>query len=347
MTNSLILICTYSNSAKAVKATKSTGTIQAALDWIEAHGDDDGDGDDVKDNNNKVDNKDDNNNDNDNKDYNNDDGSCLKCNQCGKLFGTVDFAQLHATKTGHDDFSQTTEALPTLTEAEREARLAELRARLAAKRAAEAELAAEEARQNELIRRKANREAAEMRRQLQEKEIQRAYEQRMREKREDAAVRARIKQQIEEDRQRVREREERERMMTTGGSVSPSTSSPPIQQQQQQPQQQQPLVKSEETRIQVLSIDRSIKLTFIINQVKLPDGQAIKDTFKATTTTLTQLHEAILERAGIVVVDSDDGRSWRLVIPFPRRDLNLATEGEETLADLGLCPSASLMLLQK
>lgn len=159
----------------------------------------------------------------------------LKCNQCGKLFGNADFAQLHATKTGHDDFSQSTDRPTPLSEAEREAKLADLRERLAAKHAAEKERAAEEARQNELIRRKANKETADMRRTLQEKEMQRAYEQRMREKREDAELRARIKQQIEEDRQRVRERNS-----SVSEQVKVAPSIPSFE-----------TVKSDEARIQV------------------------------------------------------------------------------------------------
>ena len=35
----------------------------------------------------------------------------------------------------------------------------------------------------------------------------------------------------------------------------------------------------------------------------------------------------------------------RLVIPYPRRELDLASEGNRTLAELGLAPSASLMLI--
>ena len=59
----------------------------------------------------------------------------LVCNNCGKRFRSQAQAEFHATKTEHVDFSESTEALPELTPEEKAAKLAELRQKLAEKRA--------------------------------------------------------------------------------------------------------------------------------------------------------------------------------------------------------------------
>ena len=59
----------------------------------------------------------------------------LVCDDCGKRFRSEAQASFHGDKTGHDRFSESTEAIPELTEEEKKAKLAELREKLAAKRA--------------------------------------------------------------------------------------------------------------------------------------------------------------------------------------------------------------------
>lgn len=73
----------------------------------------------------------------------------LVCNDCGKRFKNHDLASYHASKTQHTDFSESTEEIAPLTEEQKAAKLEELRQRLAAKRAAQAEKAKEEAKRNE------------------------------------------------------------------------------------------------------------------------------------------------------------------------------------------------------
>lgn len=63
----------------------------------------------------------------------------LVCNECGKKFRSHAQAEYHATKTEHVDFSESTEEIAPLTEEEKEAKLAALRDKLAAKRAAQSE----------------------------------------------------------------------------------------------------------------------------------------------------------------------------------------------------------------
>lgn len=63
----------------------------------------------------------------------------LVCNDCGKKFRSQAQAEFHASKTQHVDFSESTEEIAPLTEEEKKAKLAELREKLAAKRALQSE----------------------------------------------------------------------------------------------------------------------------------------------------------------------------------------------------------------
>lgn len=59
----------------------------------------------------------------------------LRCDDCGKLFRNAAEAEFHATKTQHENFSQSTEEIAPLTEEEKKAKLEALKEKLAAKRA--------------------------------------------------------------------------------------------------------------------------------------------------------------------------------------------------------------------
>lgn len=72
----------------------------------------------------------------------------LVCNDCGKRFRSTAQAEFHASKTEHQDFSESTEEIKPLTEQEKKEKLAELR-----ERAAERKLAKEKA---DLLEKKAN-----------------------------------------------------------------------------------------------------------------------------------------------------------------------------------------------
>lgn len=63
----------------------------------------------------------------------------LVCNECGKKFRSKEQAEFHATKTGHVDFAESTEEIAPLTEAEKKAKLEDLRQKLAQKRAGASE----------------------------------------------------------------------------------------------------------------------------------------------------------------------------------------------------------------
>jgi len=62
----------------------------------------------------------------------------LKCDDCGKLLRDSAAAEMHAMKTEHQSFSESTEAIKPLTAEEKAARLADLKQKLAEKRAVKA-----------------------------------------------------------------------------------------------------------------------------------------------------------------------------------------------------------------
>ena len=63
----------------------------------------------------------------------------LVCGECGRKLRSHAQAEFHATKTGHIDFSESTEEIAPLTEEEKKAKLEELRKKLAEKRSGTSE----------------------------------------------------------------------------------------------------------------------------------------------------------------------------------------------------------------
>lgn len=49
----------------------------------------------------------------------------IKCNTCDKVFRDMDLAMYHAEKSGHEDFSESSEEIKPLTEEEKKQRLDE------------------------------------------------------------------------------------------------------------------------------------------------------------------------------------------------------------------------------
>lgn len=93
----------------------------------------------------------------------------IKCNVCNKQFRDMDLAKYHADKSGHEDFSESAEAIKPLTPEEREKRLAELREKAALRRSEQEAQYAKDQRANEMIRRKAGQEAIQAREELERK----------------------------------------------------------------------------------------------------------------------------------------------------------------------------------
>ncbi|KAM0453368.1 hypothetical protein ACHAO4_004961 [Trichoderma viride] len=149
----------------------------------------------------------------------------LICNECGKRFRNPDLASYHATKTEHTDFSESTEEIAPLTEDEKKAKLEELRERLLAKKAAQADKDKEDAKRNEKIRQKSTKETQEAKEDLARKEQIKEAMQKRKEKLEEAEAKKRIKAKIEEDRAERRRKAEEAKAAREGRAPEAAPSS--------------------------------------------------------------------------------------------------------------------------
>lgn len=95
----------------------------------------------------------------------------IKCEDCGKLFKTTLEVEFHATKSGHSNFSESTEEKKPLTEEEKKAQLALLEERIKAKRLEREEREKAEAMEKERLRIKSGKDMSEARRKLEEEEM--------------------------------------------------------------------------------------------------------------------------------------------------------------------------------
>ncbi|KAL1919469.1 uncharacterized protein VTP21DRAFT_2162 [Calcarisporiella thermophila] len=235
----------------------------------------------------------------------------LMCSDCQKLFRDASAAERHAIKTGHTNFAESTTAIKPLTAEEKEKKLAELRAKLAEKRAVRQTQEEEERRQQEKIRRKTGKELSEAREKFKEKEMEKALEERKREKEEDRLAKERVKAQIEADR--------RERQMKREQAKA----------QQQAPQA--PPVRATAPAAPTSSKDyKEARL-----QIRLPPGggNPLTQTFCADAP-LREVYQW---------VESHCPPPFKLSTTFPRRVLEGA-DLEKSLRDLGLVPSAVLVV---
>ncbi|KAF9204799.1 hypothetical protein BGZ49_004851 [Haplosporangium sp. Z 27] len=133
----------------------------------------------------------------------------LVCQDCGMILRNSDAAQRHAMRTEHVNFAESTTVIKPLTEEEKQAKLAELKQRLAEKRAAKAAADKEDQKTSEKIRRKAGQDLTEVKAKLEEKEMKKLVEAKKREKEQDRLAKAAIKAKIEADKaERARKKQE-------------------------------------------------------------------------------------------------------------------------------------------
>ncbi|CAG8442016.1 8038_t:CDS:2 [Ambispora leptoticha] len=179
---------------KVARALKETGGLQQAMDWLIAHpgdleepapaqalgssqtvatssseGGEIQDGDEIQDGEQTA--------------------QSLQCNDCQILLRDATAAERHAIRTGHVNFSESTTAIKPLTEEEKAAKLAELKKRLAEKRAMRLLAEQEEEKNREKVRRTSGKELAKIKAQIEADKKERAA------KREAAKLQANLQQQ--------------------------------------------------------------------------------------------------------------------------------------------------------
>ena len=237
----------------------------------------------------------------------------LVCNECGKMFRGTAQAEFHASKSGHQDFSESTEELAPLTEEEKKAKLADLREKLAAKRAVQAEQDKLDQKRNEQIGRKKTKETEDAKEQLKVKEQIKEVEKKRREKQADIDAKKRIQAQIAADKEERRLKTEREKAERAGMAPPVAAPAPVVA----APAASKPASEYKETRLRLQTSAGNIMKTFPVE------------------TTLFEVAAVVGEETGRDVESFTQN--------FPRKVFNQEFFGE-TLKELKLVPSASLIV---
>lgn len=237
----------------------------------------------------------------------------LVCNECGKKFKGTAQAEFHASKSGHTDFAESTEEIAPLTEEERLAKLAELREKLAAKRAVQAEQDKIDQKRNEQINRKKTKETEDLKEQLKMKEQIKEAEKKKREKQAEIEAKKRIQAKIAADKEERRLKAEREKAARAGVAPPVAAQRPPTA----APAASKPASEYKETRLRLQTSAGNILKTFPVE------------------TTLFEVAAAVGEETGRDVESFTQN--------FPRKVFGQEFFGE-SLKDLKLVPSASLIV---
>jgi hypothetical protein len=122
-----------------------------------------------------------------------------RCNDCGKIMSNMANLELHANKTGHSDFSESTEAIKPLTAEEKAAKVLEIKGLLAAKRAARQEDEKKHAIVAEKQRREMGQQMVKTKEELARAEMKRSADAKKREKASAKTERERIRAEIAAD----------------------------------------------------------------------------------------------------------------------------------------------------
>ncbi|KAF7287300.1 UBX domain-containing protein 1 [Rhynchophorus ferrugineus] len=123
----------------------------------------------------------------------------IKCEDCGKIFNTTEEVQFHASKSGHENFMESTEEKKSLTDEERKEQLAKIEAKLKQRRLEREAREKEEALLKEKARIKSGKELLEAKKKYEELEMKKLVEQRKREKEEERLAKQRVREKIEAD----------------------------------------------------------------------------------------------------------------------------------------------------
>lgn len=124
----------------------------------------------------------------------------IRCDDCGKLFKNQSEVEFHAAKSGHENFSESTEEKKPLTEEEKREQLEKIEAKLKQRRLEREEREKQEALEREKKRIRSGKDMLEAKQRQADLEMKKIVEARKREKEEDRLARQRVKDQIEQDR---------------------------------------------------------------------------------------------------------------------------------------------------
>ncbi|KAJ9578760.1 hypothetical protein L9F63_005018 [Diploptera punctata] len=240
----------------------------------------------------------------------------LKCNDCGRLFKTQLEIEFHAAKSGHSNFSESTEEKKPLTEEEKREQLRKLEEKMRQKRVEREESEKREALEREKNRIRSGKEMTAAKKKLEEDEMKKLVEQRKREKMEEKLARQRVKAQIEQDKIARRAK---------FGMASPSEGTEPSETvvsatTQPPPAVSQPSKDYAQTRL----------------QIRLTNGQALTQTFGSK-------EQLSAVRLYVEMNRTDEAGPFSLMTNFPKK-IFTEDDYEKPLDLLGLVPSAVVIV---
>eukprot|EP00042_Codosiga_hollandica_P028907 m.155530 g.155530 ORF g.155530 m.155530 type:complete len:326 (+) comp52912_c0_seq1:45-1022(+) len=248
----------------------------------------------------------------------------LRCDDCGKRLRSTQDCEAHAARTNHSNFSESTEEIKPLTEAEKAEKLAALQKRIAEKRAVAAEAEKQHVLENEIKRRATGKELADAKRLREEMEIRKLAEEKRREKEETDKAKAKVRQQIAQD-QAAREAQ---RLKASGAPVpavpaaAPADATPaaaPAPAAAAPVAAPAPAAVRTETKI----------------QVRMLSGSPIVQVFSSSA--------PLQEVFNFVVFKGGYSEKFSLLSTRPSRNFTLA-DANLTLQQAGLVPSAVLVV---
>ncbi|EDV96859.1 UBX domain-containing protein 1 [Drosophila grimshawi] len=241
----------------------------------------------------------------------------LKCDDCGKVLKDQTEVEYHAAKTGHANFSESTEEKKALTEEEKKAQLALIEEKLKQKRVEREEREKSEALERERNRIRSGKDMTEARRRMEEVEMKKIVDQRKREKEEEKAARDRVRAQIEADKAARKARELKNSPAAALSDAVPSVSS----------------TTTATSPTGVKSPPRDYTETRI--QVRLQDGSTLSSEFNVKEP-LSAVRVFIQVKTGIET-------PFALMTTFPRK-IFADDDYEKPLEALGLVPSAVVIM---
>ena len=240
----------------------------------------------------------------------------LVCNDCAKRFRSVAQAEWHASKTEHQDFSESTEEIAPLTEEEKKAKLAELKERAAIRKAEKAKQDKEEQKQNEKIRLKNTKEGQDAKERLKVQEQIKEAEKKRREKVADANARKAILAKIEQDKADRKRKAEAEKAAREG-RPAPAAPVEEVVAAPVKPAAPKSAAQYTETRLRLQTPGGTIMKSFPVE------------------TTLFEVAHAVAEENGTEVSS--------FTTNFPKKVFDSSDFGQ-TLKEAGMVPSAALIV---
>jgi len=236
----------------------------------------------------------------------------LKCEDCGKLLKSELDAQAHAARSGHANFSESTEEIKPLTEEEKAEQLKKLQERLKERRAEKEEQEKKEAIKREKARRTQGKEMVDAKAKYDELQMKKLADQRRREKEEDRIAKQKIREEIEKDKRDRAARFAKQSPAPAAAAPAATAAAPAAA--------AAPKKDYDSCRL----------------QIRLTNGQALTHSFGSK-------EELAAVRLYIEMNRTDGHGPFSLMTSFPRKVFT-EQDMEKPLFDLGLVPSAVLIV---